>query len=321
MEFKIAPEGLKLRDIDLWGDFYESYETGKLIEAEVVHTIREDGEDEGWELAFDDKPGITGICTFSESGLPERSLIDCFTGQVITCKVTKVDKKNLAVYVSRKDIVESNLKKLLNQLAQGEVIPAIVRAVKRNVYVDIGGGVIVKIPQEKAMLSNGVYLEDQYKEGSQIGVIVTQLDKSKKTIVVDPVNPWEKQKYNRGESVSGRVVAIKDNQAFIEVKPGMIGLAYYKSNNTYKVGESVKFQVLSFDPENRRLHLIYYNSRRISDRRRERAKKRSKRRNEITPGGNEIRTLGGFDKAKKIAAGNIIINELADINEDEKKAE
>lgn len=313
MEFKIAPEGKKLRDIDLWEDLYESYETGKLIEARVIHTIREDGKDEGWELAFDDKPGITGICAFNESGLPERSLIDYFVGQIITCKVTRVERKNLAVICSRKEIIETTYKKLLNQLTPGEVIGAIVVAVSRNAYVDIGGGVVVKIPQEKAMLSNGVSLEDQYEEGSRIGVTVTQVNKSEKIIKVEPLNPWDKQIYNRGESVSGRVVAIRDNQAFIEVKPAMIGLANYKSTDTYKEGEFVRFQILSFDQENRRLHLTFYNSRRIIDRRRERAKKRARRLNESS-GGSEIRTLGGFDTVQKMSINNASVATISEDN-------
>jgi small subunit ribosomal protein S1 len=293
MEFKIAPEGIKLRDIDVWEDFYDSMERGTPIEAVICGTIRPSSDVEYWELEFKNKPGITGICYAEDSGLPEKTPLNEFAGQKILCKVNRIDKDNNEVYCGRKDIILANLKKLLNQLTQGEVINALVRVVKQHVYVDVGGGVIVRINQEKARVSDGVPLEIQYSEGDIIKLLVTQLNKEQEIIELEPVNPWEKQSYNRGDVLFGQVVYIRDNLAFVKVKAGIIGRVYYKKADNYKEGDYIKLQVSDYNPTTRRLHMKRYDARQILDRRRERARKRAKRnKQESNDTGNDIKTLG-----------------------------
>lgn len=303
MEFKIAPEGMKLRDIDIWEDFYESMQRGIPMEAVITGIRRVPDEGECWELEFKDKPGIIGFCSPTENGLPPKAPINDFAGQTIICKINDIDKKNSAVICSRKDIVQTNLKKLLNQLTQGEVINALVRAINRHIYVDIGGGVIIRIKQEKARLSDGVPLEVQYNQGDIIKVIVNQLDKEQGTIEVEPVSPWEKQTYNRGEVLSCKVVQIRDNLAFVKTTIGIIGRVYYKKTDNYKEGDYIKLQVSDFNKNTRRLHLICYDPKRIFERRRERAKKRARKDNKLTTG-NDIKTMGGFDKEEQITSDN-----------------
>ncbi|SFH33543.1 small subunit ribosomal protein S1 [Desulfotomaculum arcticum] len=305
MEFKIAPEGIKLRDMDVWEDFYDSKERGIPMEAIISGIKRVPNEEDCWELIFENKPGIIGYCSASESGLPKRTPINEFAGQKIICIVSRIDKKNSAVICSRKDIVESNLKKLIKQLTQGEIINALVRAVNRNAYVDIGGGVIIRIPQEKARLSDGVPLEVQYSARDIIKVEVAYLNKENQTIEVEPVDPWGQQLYNRGDVLSGQVVQIRDNLAFIKVKTGIIGRVYYKKTDNYKEGDYVKLQVSDYNQETRRLKLKYYDARQIFDRRRERARKRAKRIKQQSSGtGNDIKTLGGFREQKSINSNN-----------------
>jgi len=308
MEFKIAPEGIKLRDIDVWDEFYDSKERGIPMEAIISGIMRVPNEGDCWELVFKNKPGITGYCSATESGLPERTPINEFAGQTIICKVNRIDKKNSAVICSRKEIVEANLKKLLNQLTHGEIINALVRAVNRHAYVDIGGGVIIRIPQEKARLSDGVPLEVQYTDNDIIKVTVTQLNKEKQAIEVEPVDPWLQQIYNRGDVLSGQVVQIRDNLAFIKVKTGIIGRVYYKKTDSYKEGDYIKLQVSDYSQETRRLKLKYYDARQIFDRTRERARKKAKRiKQQSTGTGNKIKTLGGFDKQQSITSDDTTV--------------
>ncbi|MCL5290685.1 MAG: RNA-binding protein [Firmicutes bacterium] len=309
MEFKIAPEGLKLRDIDVWEDLYEAMERGTSVEAVITRVRRPGGEENGednnmgqdknkgeecWELVFDNKPEIIGLCSIKECGLPDGTPINDFVGQRISCKVRRIEKKNSAVVCSRKEAVESSFNRLVGQLAQGEEINAVVRVVNRHVYVDIGGGAIVRINQDKARLSDGVPLDVQYEVGAIIKVIVTALDKETKHIEVEPSDPWREKHYKRGEVVAGQVIQIRDNLAFVKVRQGLIGRVYYRRSDKYNVGDYIQVQVMDYNQDKHRLHLICYDAKRVNDRRRERAKNR-RRQIGLNPQGDEIKTLGGFD--------------------------
>jgi len=301
MEFKIAPEGVKLRDIDVWGDLYEAMDRGTSVEAVIARVRRPNDEDrdrgeECWELVFDNKPGIIGLCSVKECGLPEGTPFNDFVGQRINCKIRRIDKKNSAVVCSRKEGVESSTNRLVGQLEQGEEINALVRVVNRHVYVDIGGGTIVRIMQGKARLSDGVPLDVQYEVGAIIKVTVTALEKDKKLIELEPTDPWKEKEYKRGEVVAGQVIQIRDNLAFVKVRQGLIGRIYYRRNDKYSVGDYIQVQVMDFSRDKRRLHLICYDARRVSDRRRERAKNRLRQNpSGVNVEGNSIKTLGGFD--------------------------
>jgi len=309
MEFKIAPEGVKLRDIDVWGDLYEAFERGTSVESVITGVRRPNGDNgdvECWELAFDNKPGITGFCSAPESGLPDGTPINDFVGQRISVKIRRIEKKNSAVVLSRKDVIEGLISKLIGQLKLGEEINAMVRVVNRYLYVDIGGGVLIRIMQEKARQSNGVPLDVQYKVGAIIKVKVTALDRDKKFIEVEPVDPWKEHEYKRGEVLAGQVTNIRDNLAFVTVKPGIIGRVYYKKTDRYDLGDFIKLQVTNFNAEKRLLHLIVYDAGRINARRRNRAKVRSKGIRQKKRG-NEIRTTGGFDSKPQDQAGQSLI--------------
>ncbi|MCL6639561.1 MAG: RNA-binding protein [Firmicutes bacterium] len=294
MNFKIAPEGIKLREIDQWGDLYEAMERGTPVEA-TLKRVRRTGANgetgsEILELEFEGRPDITGYLNVRECGLPEKAPLNEFVGQKMYCKVKKIDKKNNAVVCSRKELVEETLKRIIGQTEQGEIIGSVVRAVNRSLYVDIGGGVILKIGPEKARLSDGVPLDLQYEKLSRIAVKVTALDKEERIIRVEPVNPWENQDFKRGETIWVRVLLVRDNIAFVQVKPGIIGRLYYNVNDRYGPGDNIEVQVTDCDPARRRLHLKMWDGRRVGDRRRERARRNAA----STDGAEKIRTLGGF---------------------------
>ncbi|RYD01493.1 hypothetical protein N752_29770 [Desulforamulus aquiferis] len=76
---------------------------------------------------------------------------------MISVKVIEIDRKKEIVACSRKEVVNISLSKLIGQLNEGQEISSLVKFVsERSVYLDIGGGVIIRLPAEKARLSDGV---------------------------------------------------------------------------------------------------------------------------------------------------------------------
>lgn len=275
--FKIAPEGFSLRELDVWSELYEAKERGSLVEALITRAIRDSG-DATWELEFPGKPGITGYVPVEECGLPRGTPVNEFVGQKIIVKVISIDKNNCRVHCSRKEPVLYNLNRLVSQLEENEAINAVVRAVaRRSVYLDIGGGIIFQVDRDKARLSYGVPLDVQYATGDIVKVRITKLNKDSGDIELEPVDPWEAWEYNRGEVVFGKVVAIRDDHAYIGVKPGIIGRVMYNNGDSYKVGDFVKFKVNRYDRKKRHLHLLKWDAKRTAERRRERGRKRAER--------------------------------------------
>ena len=102
---------------------------------------------ETWEIEFDDAPGITGLVPAEQTGLPEGTPVNAFVGSVISVKVMEINRKEGIVACSRKEVVNISLSKLLAAINVGQEISSIVKFVSdRNVYLDIGGGVIIRLP-------------------------------------------------------------------------------------------------------------------------------------------------------------------------------
>ncbi|MCL6558059.1 MAG: RNA-binding protein [Firmicutes bacterium] len=276
MGFKLAPEGLKMRDIDPWQELYEARDTGAPVQARITRTRYINGQGDTWEVEFASihAEGITGLIPSSQTGLPEGSPMENFVGQTISCKIMKIDRENNMIACSRKEAVDEAAARLFRELRQGEKISALVRAVTaRSVYVDAGAGLIVRISGEKARLSAGVPLEVQYPKNSIIPVKVLEVDRENKRLSLEPVDPWEDWEFKRGEIISGRIAAVRDNVAYVVVKKGVVGRTYYNRRDSYKEGDSVEFQVKDFDREKRHLHLESYNPKKIARRRLQRAKR------------------------------------------------
>lgn len=300
--FVLAPEGLNLRDVDVWGPIYEAKTYGTIIEARVTRVRRIGAQGETWEIEFEDAPGITGLVPAAQTGLPEGTPINAFVGTVISVKVMEIDRKEGIVACSRKEVVNISLSKLLGQLKEGQEISSIVKFIgDRNVYLDIGGGVIIKIPAEKARLSDGVPLEVQYRRGGMVNAIITNLSKEERKIEIDPIDPWEKWIFSRGEVLSGTVVAVRDKSVFVSVKPGVIGLAPFKAGDDTVHGDRLEFQVNSFDARKRKLHLIEWDPRKAGQRKREKHRARARRKanlqSRITKGEEKIITGVFLDRA------------------------
>ncbi|ACV62281.1 RNA binding S1 domain protein [Desulfofarcimen acetoxidans DSM 771] len=277
MTFKLAPEGFNLRELDVWGALYEARELGSVVEAKVSRLRHIEGQGETWELEFPDSPGVTGLVPAAESGLPPRCPMTAFVGKLVGVKIKSIDKKNSMVACSRREAVEMSLGRLMGQLEEGEIINSLIRIVTEyNTFLDLGGGVIINIPREKARLSAGVPLDVQHQVGVVMKVKVTKLNKDLREIQIEPVDPWEVWEFKRGEIILGKVAAVRGLMVYATVKPGLIGLISCKPNEYFAEGKQLELQVISFDRAQRKLHLTVWNPRRAAERKRE--KSRNKRR-------------------------------------------
>lgn len=271
---RMMPEGMSARETDPWETLYEARDKGRVVQGTIVRTRHIDGQGATWEVSFGEKEdafGIRGLVPEGESGLPDGLTMNELRNQIVTVKVKGIDRKNKIVALSRKEVVQENLTNLVQGLAEGESLMAMVRAtIPAGVVVDVGGGVLVRMTNDAAKLSRGVPVEAQYHVGQLVDVDVTSIDKPNRQIRVEARNPWKAGEYGRGEMVAGRIVQINDNIAFVQVKPGLVGIAPYPRSESAKVGEYLDYQVTSYNAEKMVLHLIRWDKEKIRERRRRR---------------------------------------------------
>jgi small subunit ribosomal protein S1 len=271
------PEGLSARETDPWEELYDARDRGTLVRGTVVRTRHIDGQGPTWEVSLGEKQdafGIRGLIPDSESGLPEGMAMSQLRNQVVQAKVKGIDRKNGIVALSRREAVEDSLTCLLAELEAGESLMAAVRAVSPGgIVVDVGGGILVRMSAARARLSRAVPVEAQYRVGQLIEVEIAGVDKETRRVSVAARDPWKAGDYIRGEMVAGKIVQISDNIAFVQVRPGLVGIAPYPKTESAKLGEYRDYQVTRYDPEKRLLHLVRWDDARIRERRRQRGQR------------------------------------------------
>lgn len=275
---RLAPEGTNYRDINPWDALYEARDKEQILNVNIVDVKPINGQGYTWVVSLgehEDLFGIVGLIPESESGLPDGTSMNWFKHQVVTAKIKGIDRKNSIVALTRKEVVEENMRRLLDQLEESEQLLALIRASStRGIIVDIGGGVLIKIPRGEIKMSKSVPVEIQYPPEQFVRVQVTGIDKKERKIEIKMIDPWQPGEYTRGDLVTGKIVQIKDNIAFVQMKPGLVGIAPYPKSDQSKVGDSVNYQVQKYDSENKILHLKRWDEEIIRVRSLRRAQKR-----------------------------------------------
>ena len=215
-----------------------------------------------WEL---DLGGVKGVVPFSETGLADQGLMLRFVGQVVRVKVSGCDRENRVVACSRRGALADARERLLATLGPGQVIDVVVKAVlppadgkPPRLLVDIGGGVLVEVPRGAATKRRADRLENLFRPGRQARAKVVQVDRQTDVIRVSladvEADPW-RETYRRGDVVAARVMNQKDGLLFVEVKPGLVGIASTPLHGRLRKGERVACVVTAYYPEEKKLHL------------------------------------------------------------------
>lgn len=216
-----------------------------------------------WELDLGD--GIKGLVPLSETGLGDTSLMLRFVGQKVLVKIKKIDGENQTAACSRREALIDAQEMLFKTLKEGQVIECTVKAIMQNtegkpvLQVDVGGGFLVEVPRAQATRSRAKRLGDIFKPGQTVKAQVTQVDGQTGTVRVDIAaaepDPWGTESFKRGDIVAGRVAGTTKEMVFLEIKPGLTGIANLPLRGNLRRGDVLPCVVTSFDREKKKLHL------------------------------------------------------------------
>ncbi len=196
-----------------------------------------------------------------------------FLTQRLTAEVTAFEREGRNIVLSRRNILErereANKKKLMEELAEGQIRRGTVRSIMDfGAFVDLGGvdGLLHVSELSFRRVRNAA---EVVKVGDVVDVKILKIDREAQKLSLSlkqarGVDPWADvtTKYAIGSQITGRVVKVESFGAFIEVEEGVEGLlpvsemSWKRINSPAEVvkeGDTVRLAVLSVDSVARRM--------------------------------------------------------------------
>lgn len=219
--------------------------------------------------------GARAFLPGSQADLRPLRNLDSLIGEEVPCRVIKLNKARNNLVVSRKVVLEDELKQrksqLLQTLAEGAEITGRVKNVTDyGAFVDLGGldGLlhITDIAWGRVTRASEVV-----QAGQEIRVKVLKYDAEKGRVSLGlkqlTPDPWDSvaDKYEIGQTVRGFVVSVTDYGAFVEIEPGVEGLVHVSEmawsrrmkhpSKIVQVGDHVEVRVIEVHGSKRRISL------------------------------------------------------------------
>lgn len=287
MKTLLPPERNFKRETDHWNLLYDAKDRNTIMTATVIATRRHETlEGLAWELEFDGFPNVRGLVPASETGLPNNKMMNFFVGKQINVRIKGIDRKNEIMACTRKELVEESRARLLHRVEEGMEFDAqVVFVTEIWLGVDIGGGLVYGFNLPEARVSRSLDLDELYREGQFIKARVDRVNKISGEIDISLIDPWENIKYNIGDTVTGTIIKFGNYNMFLEVKPGVVGIAPYPIMSKPRLGDKLVCKVELIDKIGRLLRLSLFDPELIRGRRKNRnywQKKKAEKSSKLT---------------------------------------
>jgi ribosomal protein S1 len=245
---------------------WENLRKDLVVEARVVKEIKG-----GLQVEVN---GIRGFLPISQIELGRVEDTKPYLNQRLRVIVTEADPRQRNLVVSRRELLEreraEQREKTWASLEEGQVRKGIVRSVRDfGAFVDLGG-VDGLVHVSDLSWSRGQKPQDLVKLGDEVEVKVLRIDRETQKVGLGlkqlAPSPWDtiENRYERGQTVPGRVTRLMDFGAFVEIEPGIEGLVHISELANKKVfrvkdhvqpGQNVEVRILDIDPEAKRIAL------------------------------------------------------------------
>jgi len=257
----------KARQLKSWDMVNAAYESGEIVKG-YVKTRTKGG-------MIVDVFGIEAFLPGSQIDIKPIRDYDVFVDTTMDFKIVKINQEFKNVVVSHKALLEAEQEQkrseLISKLEKGQVLEGVVKNITNyGVFVDLGGvdGLIHITDLSWGRISHP---EEVVALDQKINVVVLDFNEQQKRIALGlkqlSAHPWEALSADLkvGDTVKGKVVAVADYGAFVEVEPGVEGLVHvsemswsprlHSAQEFLKVGDEVEAVVLTLDREARKMSL------------------------------------------------------------------
>ena len=257
----------KARQLKSWDMVNAAYDNGEVVKG-YVKTRTKGG-------MIVDVFGIEAFLPGSQIDIKPIRDYDVYVDQTMDFKIVKINQEFRNVVVSHKALLEAEQEakraELISKLEKGQVLEGTVKNITNyGVFVDLGGvdGLIHITDLSWGRISHP---EEVVALDQKINVVVLDFNEAQKRIALGlkqlTPHPWESLSADLkvGDTVKGKVVAIADYGAFVEVEPGVEGLVHvsemswsprlHSAQEFLKLGDEVEAVILTLDREARKMSL------------------------------------------------------------------
>ena len=257
----------KARQLKSWDMVNAAYDNNEVVKG-YVKTRTKGG-------MIVDVFGIEAFLPGSQIDIKPIRDYDVYVDTTMDFKIVKINQEFRNVVVSHKALLEAEQEakraELISKLEKGQVLEGVVKNITNyGVFVDLGGvdGLIHITDLSWGRISHP---EEVVALDQKINVVVLDFNEQQKRIALGlkqlTAHPWESLSADLkvGDTVKGKVVAIADYGAFVEVEPGVEGLVHvsemswsprlHSAQEFLKLGDEVEAVILTLDREARKMSL------------------------------------------------------------------
>ena len=217
--------------------------------------------------------GQRAFCPFSQIDTM-RTEPSTHLGKVYTFRITEYKEGGRNLIISRRTLLEEvqreTAAEVKKSIVAGAVLSGRVASVREfGAFIDLGGGVQGLLHVSEMGWSRISDPSQVMKPGEEITVKVLQVDDAKGKISLGlkqlTADPWSRVEtsYEVGQVLTGRVTRVTEFGAFVELEPGVEGLAHLSTfaptgrregwKASVASGMTAPFEILSIDLEKKRI--------------------------------------------------------------------
>ncbi len=243
----------------------EAFQAGLPVEGKVEAEVKG-----GYEVRI---AGQRAFCPFSQIDT-FRTEASAHIGRVYAFRVIEYKEGGRNLVVSRRALLEEEQRAsaadVRKSIVAGAVITGRVVSVPAfGAFVDLGGGVQGLLHISEMGWSHVSDASEIVKPGQEITVKVLRVDEATQKIALGlkqlAGDPWAgvESKYAIGQVRTGRVTRVAEFGAFVELEPGIEGLAHVSTfaptgksqgwSSSIAAGTTGSFEILSIDLEKKRI--------------------------------------------------------------------
>ena len=245
-----------------------AFATGVAVEGKVAGVIKG-----GYEVRIARE---RAFCPLSQIDLVRTTDPAVHVGKTYAFRVTEYKDGGKSIVVSRRKQLDeeqqASAAAVRESIVPDAVLPGrVVSVLDYGAFVDLGGGIQGLLHVSDMSWSRGTTPGALVAAGDQITVKVLRVDEATGKISLGlkqlQDDPWStvSTTITVGDVRSGRVTRLADFGAFVELAPGIEGLAHASTfpptgraggwSNVVPVGSTAAFEVLSIDPAQKRIGL------------------------------------------------------------------
>jgi len=260
--------GLKQTQDDPWENASKRYPVGTKITGKVVSLT-------DYGAFVEIEQGVEGLVHISEMawGKPKHPSKVLKEQQEVECVVLEVDPAAKRISLGLKQLAPDPWQDFASKYNPGDIIRGTVRSLTDyGVFVGIADGVDGMVHKSDLSWTQRINNpSDLYKKGDEVEAIILSINHQEKKVSLGIKqlyeDPWLHlpQNYPIGTVLEVRLKSVAEFGTFVEIERGVEGLVHISEYpdewqgdaSRIKIGEIVKAEIISMDPEERRIALSF----------------------------------------------------------------